>query len=180
MGYDSLPDLIENDRAEKQSAKDAMDNFDASLVRKRFPSIILGSSPELELYDGTTNFCETRSLLATQSHEYFLSNSMGKEQERVSVNETWHSKNSTFPSVKTYSSEDSANTLPVSEQPMPLITEKQSNQLVTSEEIIRLEPQTDAASFELFLDKSISCIPGLRKKHLNQLENCGFHTVGFA
>lgn len=178
MGYDSLPDLIENERAEKQSAKDAMDDFDVSLVRKRFPSIILGSSPELELYDGTTNFCETRSLLAIQSCEDFLSNSTG--EERVSANETLHSQNSMFPSVKTYSSEDYANTLPLSQQPVPLITEKNSNQPVISEEIIRLESQTDAASIELLLDKSISCIPGLRKKHCHQLENCGFHTVGFA
>ncbi|KAF3432192.1 hypothetical protein FNV43_RR26931 [Rhamnella rubrinervis] len=177
MGYDSLPDLIENERVEKRSAKDPTDNFDVSLLCKRFPSIILGSSRELELYDGTTNFCETRSLLATQSHEDFLSNYMGEEREQVSVNETWNSQNSTFPSVKTYSSEDYANTQPVSQQPMPLITEKKSNQPVPSEEIIRLELQTDAGSIELLLDKSISCIPGLRKKHCQQLENCGFHTL---
>lgn len=166
MGYDSLPDHTEDD-------------FDISLVRKQFPSIILGSSPELELYDGTKNSCEMRSFLAIQ--EDFLSNFIGEEQEGVSVDKRWHSLDSTLPSVKTHSSrEDYSNTLPISQQPMPLITYQKSNQPVTSEETIRLGSQTDAMSIELLLDRSINCLPGLSKKHCRQLENCGFHTVGFA
>lgn len=183
MGYDGLHDLIENERAEKHSTtniKAAMDNFDVSLVRKRFPSIIVGSSPRLELYDGATNFCQTRSLLETQSCEDFLSNSILEEQGRLNVNETWHSLDSALPCLRTFSpSEDHSATLHISHPPTPVTTEKNSNQPATLKEPVGLESQIDAASIELLLDRSISCIPGLRKKHCRQLEDCGFHTVGF-
>lgn len=184
MGYDGLHDLIENERAEKQSTmnlKDAMDSFDVSLVCKIFPSIIVGSSPRLELYDGTANVCKTRSLLETQSCEDFLSNSILEEQGRVNANETWHSLDSALPSLKTISpSEDYSDTLPVSHPPTPIITEKISNQPAILEEPVGIESQIDAASIELLLDRSICCIPGLRKKHCRQLEDSGFYTVGFS
>ncbi|XP_048318194.2 ATP-dependent DNA helicase homolog RECG, chloroplastic isoform X1 [Ziziphus jujuba] len=181
MGYDGLHDLIENERAEKHSTtniKAAMDNFDVSLVRKRFPSIIVGSSPRLELYDGATNFCQTRSLLETQSCEDFLSNSILEEQGRLNVNETWHSLDSALPCLRTFSpSEDHSATLHISHPPTPVTTEKNSNQPATLKEPVGLESQIDAASIELLLDRSISCITGLRKKHCRQLEDCGFHTL---
>lgn len=82
MGYDSLHNLIVNERAEKQSGmyvKDAVDEFDVSMACRRFPSIILSSSPRVELYDGTTSFTE-RMLLETQSCEGFLSDTMGEVQ----------------------------------------------------------------------------------------------------
>ncbi|ONI31679.1 hypothetical protein PRUPE_1G325100 [Prunus persica] len=87
MGYDSLHNLIENERAEKQSGmyvKDAVDEFDVSLACRRFPSIILSSSPRVELYDGTTSFTE-RMLLETQSCEGFLSDTMGEMQSTTLV-----------------------------------------------------------------------------------------------
>ncbi|XP_068332408.1 ATP-dependent DNA helicase homolog RECG, chloroplastic-like [Pyrus communis] len=87
VGYDSLDDLIENERAEKKSGmhvRDVIDEFDVSLVCARFPSIILGSSPRVELYDGTTSFSE-RMLLSTQSGEGFLSDTMCEEQSATVV-----------------------------------------------------------------------------------------------
>ncbi|BFG17200.1 hypothetical protein CerSpe_034740 [Prunus speciosa] len=87
MGYDSLHNLIVNERAEKQSGmyvKDAVDEFDVSMACRRFPSIILSSSPRVELYDGTTSFTE-RMLLETQSCEGFLSDTMGEAQSTTLV-----------------------------------------------------------------------------------------------
>lgn len=102
MGYDSLHNLIENERAEKQSGmyvKDAVDEFDLSLACRRFPSIILSSSPRVELYDGTTSFTE-RMLLETQSCEGFLSDTMGEVQVRDYLYEIWNSLYPACTSVK--------------------------------------------------------------------------------
>ncbi|CAN6675474.1 unnamed protein product [Malus baccata var. baccata] len=89
VGYDSLDDLVENERAERQSGmhvRDVTDEFDVSLVCARFPSIMLGSSPRVELYDGTTSFSE-RMLFPTQSCEEFPSDTMCEEQSATVVTE---------------------------------------------------------------------------------------------
>ncbi|TQD75533.1 hypothetical protein C1H46_038929 [Malus baccata] len=89
VGYDSLDDLVENERAERQSGmhvRDVTDEFDVSLVCARFPSIMLGSSPRVELYDGTTSFSE-RMLFPTQSCEEFPSDAMCEEQSATVVTE---------------------------------------------------------------------------------------------
>lgn len=174
MGYDSLHDLIENERAEKHcgmNVKDAMDDFDVSLVCKRFPSIILGSSSPVELYDGTPSFFEKMALLTTQSPEGFPSDSTGEEQEQDYLYETGDSLYPAFPSVESSLLRDDQST--------SLATEKISYPVLVEESSSKVshEPQKDIVSDELILDSSISCIPGISKKRCSQLENCGFHTV---
>ncbi|XP_065855792.1 ATP-dependent DNA helicase homolog RECG, chloroplastic isoform X1 [Euphorbia lathyris] len=76
MGNSGVHDFILNGKAEKQSdwdLKDAADHFDASLARKRFPSITLGTSPHVELYDETLQASEIKSLLAPEGHKGFPS-----------------------------------------------------------------------------------------------------------
>lgn len=170
MGYDGLPDLIEN----------GTDCFDVSLVRNRFPSIIVGSSPPVSLYDGTRDLCDMRSLLEVKGYEDFLSNSTSKEQMLNSLNETWDSPVSTISSVETSSSRECYSyTTPLVSEPITLVPEENLNQPVTLEGSYALESQVDETPVELFLDKAISCIQGLRKKHCHQLEDAGFHTVCF-
>ncbi|EXB89386.1 hypothetical protein L484_017352 [Morus notabilis] len=167
MGYDGLPDLIEN----------GTDCFDVSLVRNRFPSIIVGSSPPVSLYDGTWDLCDRRSLLAVKGYEDFLSNSTSKEQMLNSLNETCDSPDSTFSSVETSSSRECYSyTTPLVSEPITLVPEENLNQPVTLEGSYALESQVNETPIELFLDKAISCIQGLRKKHCHQLEDAGFHT----
>ncbi|KAM5567041.1 ATP-dependent DNA helicase [Rosa sericea] len=175
MGYDGLHDLIENERAEKHygmNVKDAMDDFDASFVCKRFPSIILGSSPPVELYDGTANFFEKMTLLTTQSPEGFPSGSTVEEQEGDYLYETGDSLYPEFPSEET--------SLLTDDQSTTLATERYSYQPVPVEESsnkVSHKSQKNNVPDEVFLDNSISCIPGISKKRLSQLENCGFHTL---
>lgn len=176
MGYDSLHDLIENERAEKHcgmNVKDAMDDFDVSLVCKRFPSIILGSSSPVELYDGTASFFEKMALLTTQSPGGFPSDSTGEEQEQDYLYETGDSLYPAFPSVESSLLRvDQSTSLATDKISYPVLVEESSRK-------VSHELQKDMVSDELILDSSISCIPGISKKRRSQLENCGFHTVSF-
>ncbi|KAF5727807.1 hypothetical protein HS088_TW22G01504 [Tripterygium wilfordii] len=65
MHCDGFHDLIANKRAGKQygpSFKAAIDGYDASLARRKCPSIILGSSPLVALYDENPVCSETTCL----------------------------------------------------------------------------------------------------------------------
>ncbi|KAK6281341.1 hypothetical protein POUND7_015166 [Theobroma cacao] len=209
MGYNGLHDLIENERPDEQpdrNLKDATDDFELSLACKRFPSITLGSSPPVELYDETTSSSRIRGLLAAQR---FFSNSM--DEKWVNPNglcETWPSLYQ--PLSEAGSSivvEESTDNLHQSSWSTTLESEDKTGHLVTVEKStgnlhqsswsmtsefegksdrlteeessskVGIEPQSDAATFVLFLDRSISCIPGLSKRHSHQLEECGFYTL---
>lgn len=209
MGYNGLHDLIENEKPDEQPdryLKDATDDFHLSLACKRFPSITLGSSPPVELYDETTSSSRMRDLLVSQR---FFSNSI--DEKWVDPNglcETWPSlsrplseagssvvvdeDNSRQSSLSTSleSEGKSDNLLTVEENTENL---HQSSRFTTSEfegkldhlvnekessSKVRAEPQSDTSTFDLFLDRSISCIPGLSKRHSRQLEECSFYTVG--
>ncbi|KAF4364599.1 hypothetical protein F8388_015290 [Cannabis sativa] len=166
MGYDDIHDY-----------KDGRD-FDVSLACKKFPSIIVGSSPPVILYNGTTDFCNMRNILATEGYEEFLSESIGEEQTQNSLHEMRDSLDPTETSVQTeLPREPSSYMLPSSPQPITLVTEEILNQPVAVEEFIWLDSQIDVASTEPLLDQTINCIPGLKKRHCHKLEDSGFHTL---
>ncbi|XP_062150133.1 ATP-dependent DNA helicase homolog RECG, chloroplastic-like isoform X2 [Alnus glutinosa] len=182
IDYDDLHDLVDNESAKKRSCmnlKGAKDEFDDSLAYKRFPSIILGSSPQVELYDETACCSELSRVLATQNCEGFLPNSIGAKLVQEGSRETGPSVSPVLLSVTPSPlKEDSYETL--SFQPVALETIEKSNSSVTvKESSIKVGPESllNSAPIELFLDRSINCIPGLSKRHCRQLENCGFHTL---
>lgn len=185
MGYDSLHDLIENERVQKESdmnLKDEINNVDISLACRKFPSIILGNSPPVELYDENKCHSDVRSLLAAQICEEFLSSSGAEKWDGPDrFSETWPSLCPTLPNINaSLLRKESSSTLPVSSQPLTMETKEKSDVLVTVEgppANMVLESQNNAEPVELILDKSISFIPGLQKRHCRQLENCGFHTL---
>ncbi|KAE8730098.1 hypothetical protein F3Y22_tig00003041pilonHSYRG00835 [Hibiscus syriacus] len=206
MVYNGLHDLFENERPDR-NFKDATDDFDLSLACKRFPSITLGSSPQVELYDEATSSSRIRELLAAQG---FLSNSMDKKWvDPNDLSETWPSfyqpLSETGSSVVVEESADlyqsscsttlesegkSDHSLTVEENKeeldqsfwsMTLEFEGKSDHIITEEESsskVRVEPQSDMTTFDFFLNRSISCIPGLSRRQSHQLEECGFFTVG--
>ncbi|XP_010657389.1 ATP-dependent DNA helicase homolog RECG, chloroplastic isoform X3 [Vitis vinifera] len=151
------------------------------LIRK-FPSIILGNSPPVELYDENKCHSDVRSLLAAQICEEFLSSSGAEKWDGPDrFSETWPSLCPTLPNINaSLLRKESSSTLPVSSQPLTMETKEKSDVLVTVEgppANMVLESQNNAEPVELILDKSISFIPGLQKRHCRQLENCGFHTL---
>ncbi|XP_059649570.1 ATP-dependent DNA helicase homolog RECG, chloroplastic isoform X2 [Cornus florida] len=185
LGYDGLPDFIENERAQEESGltlKDAVDDFDVSLACKQFPSIILGRSPMLELFDGTTCYSENGSLLAAQVCEEFLPSSPGaKWVGTSSLSETWPSQYPSFPNENSsvLREENSYPSLKSVQSSTWETKPKSDLQFTTEEPSTRdgLRTRQNVASIELILDKTISCISGLSKRQYNQLENCGFHTL---
>lgn len=205
MDYDSLHDSIDNGSAKKQTGmnhKDAMDEVDVSLACKRFPSIILGRSPKVELYNETAHCSEMSNPLAAQNCEGFVPNLVDAEWVQEGSSETWRLLSGSLivttsskgekdsykplsppnhPIVTTSSKGEKDSHKPLSPPPMALETVEKSDDLVSGEESsnkVGPESPVNAASIESFLNSSINCIPGLSKRHCVQLDNCGFHTVG--
>lgn len=203
VGYDGFRDLIEDEKAENGNLKDAADDFDVSLACKRFPSIILGSSPPVKLYDETIHFSEMRSLLAAKSFEGLLPNAVGmklvdpdglfeqwlpgntlsnvssskseelRDENSCIISESRAKKTYTFRELKV----ENLHTLPLYSQDITLETqEKLANKVSMEESSTKLGPESQLNS--ALLDRPISCIPGLSNRQCRQLENCGFHTVG--
>ncbi|RDX63390.1 ATP-dependent DNA helicase-like RECG, chloroplastic, partial [Mucuna pruriens] len=182
MDY-NLPDLIGNgsgERKSKMSLKDALDDLDISLICKRFPSITLGSAPRVDLYDGTTPCSETMNSLATESLEHCFSDSSEVRWVQNTLSEEWPSLYVNHSSVtsSTLGKEDSCPS-PLPPDSMPSIYEEKLDQvpLEDSQTKVGMESQSDPIPSELFLDKSVSCIPGLSKRYYQQLDNSGFHTL---
>ncbi|XP_038707540.1 ATP-dependent DNA helicase homolog RECG, chloroplastic isoform X2 [Tripterygium wilfordii] len=165
MHCNGFHDSIANKRAGKQSGpsfKAAIDDFDASLARRKYPSIILGSSPLVALYEENPVCSEMMSVLPASSLEDFPPTSMGAEWVHSNtIGEPWCSTDATAKSV-TLEAEDKSND--------PGLTVESPSKAVLISEL-------DAESVVLSLDNSISCIPGLSKKYCRQLESCGFHTL---
>lgn len=145
--------------------------FDASLVRKQFPSIILGQSSPVELYDGISDAPEKSNILTADIYSgswdsipnefnQFSSYKIESISDQSTLDSTYSSKEENSSS----SSSSSSSTLPsYAKSPNPVKSDLQCS---------------ISDPFELILDKSISCIPVLSKKQCTQLENCGLHTVG--
>ncbi|PPD79120.1 hypothetical protein GOBAR_DD23952 [Gossypium barbadense] len=209
MGYNGLHDLFENERPDEQPDRnlgDATDDFDLSLACKRFPSITLGSSLPVELYDEATSSSRIRALLAAQR---FLSNSMDEKWvDPNGLSETWNSlyeplseagssaalQESTGSHQSSWSTtlesegksdhlltvEENTEKLDQSSWSVTLEFEGKSDHLVAKEvssSKVGVQRHSDIATIDLFLDRSISCIPGLSKRHSRQLEECGFYTL---
>jgi len=179
----NIPDLIGNGSGEmksKMNRKDA-DDFDISLMCKIFPSITLGSAPQVGLYDGTTSYSETNIISATKDFEQHLYDSSEVREvqntaseaspslcvDRSSVTSSPLRKDDSFPCPLTPQSVSS-----IYEEKLDKVTREDSRKKVG------LQSQSNLAPNELSLDTSVNCLPGLTKKQCEQLDSCGFHTVG--
>ncbi|KAJ6431718.1 hypothetical protein OIU84_019073, partial [Salix udensis] len=197
MDYDGFHDLIKNEAAEKQFRGNAKDDFDVSLACKRFPSIVLGSFPPVELYDES----EINSLLAAKILEGFLPNVVSVTcvdpdtlHEQLASPHT-ENVNSSMPnelsdessyilsefreentSISKEIKEENFHSLPLYSPDMTLETvEKIDPKIGMEEYATKVEPESQVNV--AYLDKSISCLPGLSTRQRRQLENCGFYTL---
>lgn len=145
----SLGDLIQNEIYDKQ--RGIKNDFDLSSARQRFPSINVGSSPPVVLYEETKTACVSES-----------------KDQLVSQRQSFES------STKNWVANPDDSSLSLALNP-----EVKSDEAAVDGSSTKLgcESQLTAASTEFFLDKSVSCITGLSKRHANQLENSGFHTL---
>ncbi|KAH7835242.1 hypothetical protein Vadar_024321 [Vaccinium darrowii] len=194
MGYNGLQELIESERAQKESImklNDDVGDFDVSLACKQFPSIIFGCSPPIELYDETSCWSVKNGLLSSEICKEFRSSSMGTNW--VNPDSLSESQPSLYPCLPAENSsslgEESACDLPLSTESLNLEAETVTDlpeqktdtvvKLAVEESSTRAGFEIDekATSVELILDKPISYIPRLTKRRFAQLENSGFHTL---
>ncbi|KAL2546194.1 DEAD/DEAH box RNA helicase family protein [Forsythia ovata] len=180
MGYNSLDDLFDNARAREKLRENI--EFDVSLACKQFPSITLGYFPTVELYDGTTHCSGSREPLAPENLKGYLPSP---------VDANWADPNCMYGPTDTlyaeisninssYLLEEKFKESPMYSRSPSLETEAGNDlQLTRGESCCSSSSQTQqtAVSVAEFLDKSISCISGLTKRQLSQLENSGFYTL---
>ncbi|KAK7310094.1 hypothetical protein RJT34_07358 [Clitoria ternatea] len=183
MDY-NLRDLIGNGSGETKSQMslkdDALDDLDISLICKRFPSITLGTAPQVNLYDGTASNVETMNILETENFEHYFSDSSETRWVQNNLSEAWPSLYINHSSVTSSSSmkEDSCP-CPLPPQSTSLIHDEKLDQVPTEDTQMKagMQSQSNLTPSELFLDKSVSSVLGLSKRHYQQLDNCGFHTL---
>ncbi|KAJ8447666.1 hypothetical protein Cgig2_031720 [Carnegiea gigantea] len=179
LEYSNLDGLSDNERAQKQSGldvKDGLDAFDVSFTCKRFPSIALGSSSQIELYNDSAWHSQIRTYSASLPCEEFqpiLTD--GKWMVPESLTEFCSPLYPTVPSVdlSVMRNEDSllpqfqhsADDLKVEQLDLS-VQDSSSHMVLGSDEFM-----------QSILDKPISCIEGFSKKRCRQLEDNDFHTL---
>ncbi|XP_057445443.1 ATP-dependent DNA helicase homolog RECG, chloroplastic isoform X2 [Lotus japonicus] len=161
----------------KMSLKDVLDDSDISLICKTFPSITLGNAPKVDLYDGTELESETTNSSATEDSEQCFSDSSEARWVQNTLPEAQSPVYVDHSSVLS-SSLQKDGSCPLIPQPMSSICEENLDRVIkeVSQEKLGLQSQSNVTPNDLFLDESISCFPGLSKRHCRQLDDCGFHT----
>ncbi|KAK3421550.1 hypothetical protein EUGRSUZ_G02185 [Eucalyptus grandis] len=177
-GDGGIHNLIEDDWDGKDSGANLEDEFDPFSVCKKYPSIIIGSSPTIELYDGTTSF----SSAATQScwgfppaavdADWGVPNRLCNAWSSLSVSLEEEKSSSQLPME-----ESVASLLP--DEPMPVEIGSLDSSVVEEESLDEVDAESDsvAALVEMILDRPISSLPGLTKRQRHLLEKNDFHTI---
>ncbi|KAH9603456.1 hypothetical protein KSS87_006496 [Heliosperma pusillum] len=176
LGESHLDDLV-NGRSrmgEKVALDDAVDSFDVSSICNKFPSITIGSSPKVKLYKESIRHPQIVTYSATQSREKVQPTltdgnwTVPETLTNISIHPKLQNPSSSVirdgASLPSMSEHDQTNKAP---EPDPLVLEELSSPVV-------LEHDRFA---ELILDKPISYIEGLSKRHSRLLEDCEIHTL---
>ncbi|XP_056696617.1 ATP-dependent DNA helicase homolog RECG, chloroplastic isoform X3 [Spinacia oleracea] len=154
LGYNNLDCLVNGTQKEAGFVlEDKIDTFDVSSICKKFPSISIGSSPVVELYTDSACHSQTRTCSPASSSE---------EIQPLLTNGKW-----IIPEYLT--------------EKCPALDSRLPNTSSLSEKASLHSPdrsQPDGLEeASLPLDKPISSIKGLSKRHSTQLEDCDFHTL---
>ncbi|KAJ4843387.1 hypothetical protein Tsubulata_013284 [Turnera subulata] len=182
MGYDGAHDFIEDEKSGKQrggNRKGVAGDFDASWASMKFPSIILGSSPPVDLYAESAYGLEEK--IVSSVVEWVGPDAIGEQ---------WPSGDA-LPNINSSVSLETRDGVPGEGITFPLKETKEHthNFPSNSEKILETghkvghteETSTkvglEAQPYSAYLDSSINCIPKLTKRQCSQLEDCGFHTV---
>lgn len=178
-----VSEFSEKEWTDRQSNHDLKVEFDATIECKKFPSIIIGSSKRVDLYDGPSG-CSS----SAQSHQEFFSDSTGESWALPArLCEPWsplplHFQEANSPSdeleidknIETLLSHKSLEKEIERLVDNPVIAEKPSTKAGSS-----LRSTSDVTMVEVLLDQPIGSVHGLNKWQSNRLEKHGFHTVCF-
>lgn len=179
MDY-NIPDLIGNRSGEIKS-KMNLEEGEISSICKQFSSISLGSAPKLDLYDETASYSEATINSATKDFEQPFYDSSELREVQNTLSEARPSLPVDLSSLTNFTvKKDDSLPCSLTPQSVSSIYEEKLDQVARedSQKKVGLQSQSNLTLNELFLDKSVNYIPGLTKKQYEQLDNCGFHTVG--
>nr|GMD63334.1 ATP-dependent DNA helicase homolog RECG, chloroplastic isoform X1 [Ipomoea batatas]GMD70416.1 ATP-dependent DNA helicase homolog RECG, chloroplastic isoform X1 [Ipomoea batatas] len=146
MGYDGLNDLIDNER-------------DISLVCRKFPSIILGYSEPIELFDAAENHSKNSGFLAAQISKGLFSKPVDSTLVSTdSVYETWQSQDIGSPGVDSSSSTAETIETEVREELQSTVVKPVTQPSLEIQEIAgSVEMALKASSSLSFLEVIVSC-----------------------
>ncbi|KAM0932971.1 putative DNA helicase [Dioscorea sansibarensis] len=178
MGFNNVQDLIERDLKGESDIdlEDVSGELDLRLACARFPSIILGDSSLVDLYDEVPAQHENFSPLLPDIPDSL--GTVGTDYDQI--NETWQffsssSENRTSQSNVKGSYKFSYNS-PAEHDNGDV---KLENRVATEQSLMMTvgNESLQGLSTEITLDKTVKAIPGTTSKQCRQLEVCGFHTV---
>ncbi|XP_058091749.1 ATP-dependent DNA helicase homolog RECG, chloroplastic isoform X5 [Magnolia sinica] len=168
MGYCNVQDLIEHVKAGRVSddLEGDVDDVDISLARRRFPSIILGSSSLVQLYDDNACQPDQMGLLLAENCGGFLLSSIGSYYilPFLSQSTALEAKGKSD-AIHVEEAEGKSDVVNVEAN----MKDSSINAGGTAQQI--------ETSSELIFDRPISCTPGISTRHCRQLEKSGFHTM---
>ncbi|GAB2279989.1 hypothetical protein Dimus_014626 [Dionaea muscipula] len=179
MGNDNHHDLDVDRTIQKvhgSNLKDAEDDFDFSLDCKLFPSITLGSSALVELYENSDRHPRIGSYSADETCSEACTT--GNQTDTDALFETWPCL---YPSLPSMSSsvlvEDDTLVLPSQPQSCGQGVSENLHLPVPVVEFSAEMVSETAPSSGIILDEAISCIAGLIRRQYDRLEDSGFHTL---
>ncbi|KAL5211819.1 hypothetical protein ABZP36_022666 [Zizania latifolia] len=168
MGYSNTQDLIEQERAFRESATELISVFkeiDFQEISAKFPCIKIGDSSPIELYNDSVSMKQKETVLS-ENLTNFIQESGGNLEAAYEFSDKCYTiglplTNVDHPSI----SEESSLTPQLSNEP-------------TVDRDARSELLADATVPDFsILDRSIRCLPGTTSRQYHQLEDGGFHTV---
>ncbi|KAJ0962808.1 hypothetical protein J5N97_027930 [Dioscorea zingiberensis] len=179
MGYNKIQDLIEQENLKRESGVDlegTIGELDLRLACARFPSIILGDSSLVELYDEVPAQHENLSLLLPEIPNSL--GTMGTDSNQLS--ETWQFFSSSSENRTSESNIKSPYMLSYNSGVAHSNGNKNLDDKVAAEKSLMMTVGSElfeGLSAEITLDKAVKFIPGTTSRQCRQLEDCGFHTV---
>ncbi|KAL6635002.1 hypothetical protein ACP70R_027673 [Stipagrostis hirtigluma subsp. patula] len=169
MGYSNMQDLVEHQRAHRESAAELISVFkeiDFPEISAKFPCIKIGDASPIELYDDSTSI-KCKETVLSENLTNFIRDSGGN------LETAYDFPNECQPLSQTLTNADD---LSISEENSFVTQHIAQEPAIDSD--ASPEPAADAVTPDIsILDKSIRCLPGTTSRQYRQLEDAGFHTV---
>jgi ATP-dependent DNA helicase RecG len=196
MGYSNTQDLVEQQRARRESATELIKVFkeiDFSEISAKFPCIKIGDASPIELYDDPTSI-KCKETVLSENLTSFFQDSGGDLESTYEFPKESHPLSQTLTNGDDQSiTEESSLTIQhISHEAQTrmnaddlspsednsLSTQHSSQEPAVDREASPGSSSSDAmAPDNSILDKSIRCLPGTTSRQYRLLEEGGFHTV---
>ena len=169
MGYSNAQDLVEQQRARRESATELISIFkeiDFPEISAKFPCIKIGDASPIELYEDSTNMT-CKGTVLSENLTNFIRGSGGN------LETAYKFPNECHPLRQTPTTSDDAS----STEESSLMAHHISQEPAVGKEACPESLPDATTSDNSMLDKSIRCLPGTTSRQYRQLEEGGFHTV---